>query len=143
MHVSELDASKFVFHSSFPGFKNNNRFSDSFTIGGSFSPGVNVQTFNFTLSTQPDLSDISFKSSSIELGATYASGSPITVSNKWVRRGQVIVPATVLGTLSFVISSELVGNTLTFRCYGVNQTTDSGTLTNTTVDWRLIDYSVF
>lgn len=143
MHVSELDASKFAFHSLFPGFKNNQAPSGSFVIGGSYAPGVNVQTFSFSLGVQPDLSDITFKSASIELGASYASGSAITVSNKWVKRGIVLVPATILGSLGFVIASELVGSTLTFRCYGVNSTTDSGSLTDTTVDWRLIDYSVF
>src|SRR5688572_12809744 len=117
MHVSELDASRFAFHSLFPGFKNNSVSTGSFVIGGSYSPGVNVQTFQSTLTVQPDLADISFKSASIELAAPYAGGTLITVSNKWVRHGLVEVPASTLGTLYFVVSPELVGSTLTFRCY--------------------------
>lgn len=144
MHVSELDASKFSFHSLFPGFKNNNRIEGSFVINGSYDPGVNARTFSSTLSVQPDLSDIMYKSGSIEIGAPYASGTPIVVSNKWVQRGLVAVPASGgLGTLYFVISPELSGNTLTFRCYGINNTALSGSLTDATVSWRIIDYSVF
>lgn len=144
MHVSELNASKFAFHSLFPGFKNNTISTGSFTIGGSYGPGVNTRTSSATLSVQPDLADILFKSNSIELSANYASGTPIPVSNKWVRRGSIAVPASgLLGTLYFIVAVELNGTSLTFRCYGVNQTTDTGTLTDTNVDWKLVDYSIF
>lgn len=141
MHVSELDASKFAFNSLFPGFKNNRISTGSFVIGGSYAPGVNTQTFQATLEVQPDLADISFNAASIEVG-TLAS---TIISNKWVRRGMVLVPASggSISDLGFVVSPELVGSVLTFRCFGVTSSTPGGTLTNTTVNWRLVDYSVF
>lgn len=140
-----VDLTKLILDSDYPGFHNNTKSTGSFAISGSYTAGVNVKTFQFILDVTPDLSDILFNSSSIELAATYAGGSAITVSNKWVRRGQVIVPASgpSVTSLGFIVSPELNGTTLTFRCYGVNQTVETGTLTSTTVNWRLVDYSVF
>lgn len=131
-----VDLTKLVLYTGKPAFKNNDIATGSFVIGGSYSGGVNIRTFNVSLSVTPDVADISFSASSL---ATDAGAAP---SNGWIESGYVNVPASgSTGTMPFVISPQLTGSTLTFNCYGVTTVDETGSLTNTTVSWRLVDYS--
>lgn len=135
-----IDLTKLILHTGYDAFKNNNVYTNSFVIGGSYN-GVTEKTFNFTLSSAPDIADVQFSAASMQ----YGPERPSPPANSFIDAGGVLVPASapISADMLFLVATELTGTTLTFRCFGVTTTSGSGTLTDTTVSWRLVDYSVF
>jgi hypothetical protein len=139
-----VDLTKLVFHSGYPAFKNNNRFSGSFNITGSSAGGTNQRTETVNLSFTPDMTDIIFNGPT----DTVFSSDP-RPSTGWFKQGAVWVLGNNAGAgytdypTPWVITSKLTGQLLTITATYVQTFSDALTLTSTTVYYRIVDYSVF
>lgn len=126
-------------------FKNNDEFSGSFVIGGSF----NTQTIQFAATinvpTGTDIADIMFQGRA-DGGFAFASGEP-RPNAAWFKRGSVFVRADGDGLTNsptaFLLSARIQGNTLIIIATSYKQFVANLYLTPETVQYKLVDYSVF
>lgn len=132
------DLTKLVFHSSYKAFKNNRIYAGSFNISGSVGGGINIRTHTVSLDQAPVLVDVLFNGPTNEYIRRPAGG--------WTRWGEVAVPVsypdTATDTTIWVISYRVSGSNLIFTAYNVQQFDETGTLTSTPVNYRIVDYSV-
>jgi hypothetical protein len=135
-----VDLTKLVFHSAYPAFKNNTVYTGSFTISGTTSAGVNTRTATIDLNQAPDLADIVFSGRSVQ---TYTNRP----NNAWFKKGTVEVRgdggAFVDYATPWVITSRIVGSQIIVTATSVQTFTQALTLTSSTVNYRVVDYSVF
>lgn len=118
-------------------FKNNKLYTGSFQITGSIPPGATTNTFTKTLSQIPDMVAVVFNTTSTS--SFYTTPYPNT---SWWKQGLVADDAGGLGA-RWSISWKINGTTVTFTATTVNTTTTTYTSASPTVNYRLIDYSVF
>ena len=144
-----VDLTKLVFHSGYPAFKNNNRFSGSFNITGSSASGTNQRTATFSLGLVPDMTDIIFNGASdTHWESGYGDNDP-RPDDGWFKQGYVWVRGDNGGAgyndypTPWVISSKISGTDIIILATYVQTFVDALTLTSTPVSYRLVDYSVF
>lgn len=131
------DLTKLIQDSSNKGFMNNNYYSGSFVLGGTVNPfGQTVLTYSITLSAVPDLVEFLFNKNGT---ADWGKDEFFQVST--VINGGGYTNYTVYFNVFPVIN----GTTVTFNCTSFNGfiTSGSTTISNITVNYMLIDYSVF
>lgn len=118
-------------------FKNNKLYTGSFTISGSIAPGATVKTFTKVLDQAPDMLQVVFNTTatSIYISTPYPSTG-------WWKQGIVPDDAGGLGA-GWEIAWAINGSTITFTATTVNTTTTTYTSAGPTVNYRLIDYSIF
>lgn len=128
-----------------PGFKNNDEFSGSFAINGSFNSGTRVVTKTITLPDGTDEVDIIFKGRA-NGGFAIPTDEPRS-NSAWFKRGSVFVRADGSGynnfPMRFDISARIKDNILTIQATALKQFEANLSLTSETVQYKLIDYSVF
>lgn len=145
-----LDITKLQFISSRQTYKNNARYTGSYSISGSTVSGVNLKSTSITLDKVPDLVDITFNGPS---GGAFSISDP-RPDNAWFKAigGSRGVPVYVRGDNSgagynnygtmWYLSTSLVGAVLTINMVWVQQFTAGLTLTSTPIYYRVIDYSI-
>lgn len=142
MTDSIIDLTKVIFDSRKPAFKNNNIYTGTITLGGSWTPGYNIQTFNVTLAEIPDMTVNTFQAPTDWLG------SDPRPDQFWFKDGYAWVRGDNGGAgytnypVPFRIYVAILGTTATITCTSVNQTATTLGLTSTVVHYRIIDYSV-
>lgn len=144
-----VDLTKLVFHSGYPAFKNNAKYSGSFNIGGVSAGGTNQQTTNVTLAKTPDLVDILFNGpSDTHWEGTYGDLDP-RPSTGWFKQGKIWVRGDNAGAgytdypTPWVITTSLSGLVLTITVTYVQTFSTALVITSTPVYYRIVDYSVF
>lgn len=128
-----IDLTKIIQHSSFPAFANNNIYTGTLSISGSWARGLNTRTWNIALTKNPDLMDMYF----IGPGA---DGRPSTAMFR-SGQGRISVP-TAGGTSIWDLSYTMTSPTnLQIRAYTTNQGTSAHAITSTSFTYRFVDYS--
>lgn len=139
-----IDLTKVMFDSREGAFKNNNVYTGSFVIAGSWVPGYQTVTHTVTLGAVPDMVTVTYQAPTDNSGANQ-DPRPNTVWFKdgtaWVRGDNAGAGYTNYG-VPYKLHTEINGNTATIVCSSVNQTATTLALTATTVYYRIIDYSV-
>jgi hypothetical protein len=134
------DLTKLTLHTGYPAFKNNRIYTGSFTISGTTSGGTNTRTATINLDEAPDLADIVFSGRSTE---TYTNRP----NNYWFKQGTVEVRgdggAFTDYATPWVITSRISGSSIIITATCVQTFTQVLTLTSSTVQYRVVDYSVF
>lgn len=131
------DLSKLILDTDYKAFMNNNYYSGSFVLGGTVNPfGQTVLKYPITLTTVPDITQFLFNKNGT---AEWGYDSYFSVSTVINGGGYTNYPVT------FNIFPVITGNIVTFFCTSFNGfiTSGSTTITNITVNYMLIDYSVF
>ena len=127
------DISNFILNTDTDSFKINNEYTGTVTLSGTVVAGVNIKTFNVSLTESPDLIDI------------YITGPLIGyAANSWSKRGGLLVPdnAGYGGSVFLFGSVNMNGATVTLKFNNVQQFVGTTTLTATDVNYTIIDYSV-
>lgn len=140
--MTDVDLSKVIFDSRRPAFMNNNIYTGSFVIAGSWAPGYQAVTHTVTLDEIPDIVVATYQAPTDWLGT---DPRPDTV---WFKEGYAWVRGDNSGAgynnypIPYQLYTVINGTTATITCSTVNQTATTLTLTPTTVYYRIIDYSV-
>jgi hypothetical protein len=140
-----LDLTKLQSHTGYNTFKNNAVYTGSTTISGVTTAGTNIRTFDVTLARRPDIMDVIFN------GLTDASGFGLDPrpNNGWFKKGAVWVrgdnaPAGFTNyPTPWLVYTSLNGLTLTITMLYSHTFSDMLTLTTTTLNYKIVDYSVF
>ena len=139
------DLTKLAFHSQYPAYKNNNVDEGSFTISGSAGSGVNTISATITLGTAPDLVDVLFQGDSdTAFEGTYGDIDP-RPDNGWFKKGAVWVEgdAGFIFPTPWIINYKIVGSTVVISAVYRQTFAATTTLTTETVNYKIVDYSVF
>jgi len=143
---------KLQFLSTKQSYKNNNTYRGSFSISGSTVSGYNQKTTTITLPTTPDLVDIMFNGPS---DSAFIGASDPRTDSGWFRVGGTGWGRTIYvrgdnagaGYTNYPtfwnFATSLTGTTITVTMIWVQQFTAPLTLTSTSVNYRIIDYSVY
>lgn len=134
-----VDLTSFILLSEYDAFKNNNVYTGTFNISGTFNAGTTILTYPVTLTSTPDMVDIVFN------GPTDALYD-IRPADGWFKKGLIWITGTgTLGvyTNAFEVYGVLNGSTLNITVTYVQQYLDPTTFPSTTCYYRLVDYSVF
>lgn len=137
-----VDLTKLAFHSSYSAFKNEGLVTGSFTISGTTSGGVNTRTETVDLGRSPDLADVIFSGRSSALNdrpndAWFKNVGPVYVLGDNVSEG-----FEDFETIWF-ITYKIDDSDLIITSYFPQQFTASLTLQAETINYRVVDYSVF
>ena len=141
-----VDLTKLAFHSSYPAFKNNAVYTGSFTISGNYGGGVHTITTTVPLSRIPDIVDIMYRGDSdTAFEPVYGDSDPRPDAG-WFRKGAVWANGDD-GFGGFPtpwrISYEIQGINVVIKATYVQIFTDTTTITGETVNYRIVDYSIF
>ena len=145
--MADLDLTKIQSTSLNQGFKNNDEFSGSFTIDGSFNGGSKIITKTITLPNDTDIADIIFKGRS-DGGFAFSTDNP-RPNGAWFKAGLVFVRGDDAGAgysnypVPFRVYASISGNQLTLMAAAFKQFIANLTLTSETVEYKIVDYSVF
>lgn len=142
-----VDLTKLQSTTTVPAFKNNDEFSGSFTIDGSYNSGSKVITKQITLPNGTDIADIIFQGRA-DGGFVIPTDDP-RPNDAWFKRGVVYARVDDAGAgytnypMPFLISASISGNTLTISATSFKQFIANLTITPEVVNYKIIDYSVF
>ena len=140
-----VDLTKLQSNYEYNAFKNNNERTGSFNITGTVSAVTTTLTTIVTLPFVPDLAEIMFQGQN----DSFDFGLEPRPSSAWFKRGYVYAPGTDVPAgytniaVPFLLSGELSGNTLTIRAQTFKTFVASLVLTPITVQYKVVDYSVF
>ena len=143
----ETDITKLQSITLLPGFKNNDEATGSFQISGSFNTGSKIITQDIILPDNTDIADILFKGRA-NGGFSIPTSDPRD-NNGWFKRGKVWVRGDDAGAgytnqpIPFGVYASISGNVLTIYAASFKQYVANLTLTAETVEYKVIDYSVF
>ena len=129
-----------------PAFKNNDEFSGSFNLSGTFNSTSKLITKVIDLPDGTDIADIIFKGRA-NGGFAIPTGDPRD-NDAWFKRGSVWArtddaPSYVNYPMPFRINASISGNQLTITAAAFKQFVANLTITSETVYYKIIDYSVF
>lgn len=131
---------KLIFHSNYPAFKNDAVYTGSFSLSGTTASGINDITETVPLDSAPDLLDVVFQGNS---DATF----DIRPDDAWFKKGRVWVRgdggAITNLPLPWDIGYYIDGSNLVIRARYVQTFTQALTMTAETVQYKVVDYSVF
>lgn len=145
--MTNPDLTKLQSTSLVPGFKNNDEFTGSFTIDGTFFSGSKVITKTIELPNGTDIAEVIFQGRA-DGGFVIPTDDP-RPNNAWFKRGVVWVRVDDAGAgytnypQPFLISASISGNTLTLKATSIKQFVANLTITAEVVQYKIIDYSVF
>lgn len=126
-------------------FKNNGVYTGSFVISGTMTGSSMQITRQITLPANVSIADILFQGRA-DGGFDFPTGDP-RPNSAWFKRGVVNVRANGSGYVNypmpFIIGARIDGNILTLTATTFRQFTGNLTLTAETVNFKVIDYSVF
>lgn len=139
-----IDLSKIVKGSNYPGFENTNKWSGSFTLGGTCTDRMKTITSTVNLSTSPDLLDV------VISGRRYYTGVSSRPDNAYFKVLASTMDDGLIGVpgsdheVPFIVTYSLSGSILTFTAIkpAEQYSYSSQILTDTTVYYRIIDYTV-
>lgn len=140
-----VDLTKLAIHSAYPAFKNNNVYTGSFTISGSATSGVNTQSTTIALPSAPDLIDIMFQGDSdTAFEGVYGDTDP-RPDGGWFKKGAIWVNGNAGFDFptAWIINYRISGNNVIVSATYTQTFTGTTTLTSETVNYRIVDYSVF
>lgn len=137
-----VDLTKLALHSSYSAFKNNDLATGSFSISGTTSGGLNTRTETVNLGLTPDLADVIFSGRSSPLNdrpssAWFKNVGPVYVAGDNAGEGYNDFDTT------WLITYRIDGSNLVITAYYPQQFTASLTLQAETINYRVVDYSVF
>ena len=131
-----------------PGFKNNDEFSGSFNITGNYTTQSLVITHTVTVPSGTDIADIVFQGRA-DGGFGISTGDP-RPNDAWFKRGRVWARGDSTDgsgysnhPVDFLLEASISGTTLTIKASSTRQYTGNLAITSETVQYKLIDYSVF
>jgi hypothetical protein len=133
-----MDLTKLLLHSSYPAFKNNNVFTDSFNISGTITGGVNTRSVTLDLGFTPDIADIVIGEGgeySKEIGDSFYGASRLIS----IPGTGTVTPGTI--DTPWAIGTRISGSSLVVTAYNIHQVDETVTLTSTPITIRVIDYS--
>lgn len=143
------DPSKVLFDSTLPAFKNNDVYTGSFQISGLVGGGTNIISHAVTLPNAPDMTQILFNGPSDTAWEGLFGDFDPRPDGGWFTEGAVWVRGDNSGAgyddypTAWTMSVKIVGSTVTITAEYVQTFSDTLTLTATTVNYRIVDYSVF
>lgn len=129
------------------GFKNNDEYSGSFTIGGTFYTGSKIFTKQIILPSDTDIADIIFQGRA-DGGFVIPTNDP-RPNNAWFKRGLVYarVDDSSVGydnyPQPFAIGASISGNVITISATSFKQFVANLDITDEVIQYKVIDYSVF
>ena len=138
------DLTKLQYHTGYNTFKNNSVYTGSYSITGTTVPGTNTRQFNISLARQPDIMDVIFNGAT----DTVFASDPRPAAG-WYKKGAVWVRGDNAGAgytnypTPWVVYTSLTGLTLTVTLLYSQQFTPALTLTPETLQYKIVDYSVF
>lgn len=140
-----VDLTKLKSTSLAPAFKNNDESAGSFVIGGSFNTISKIVTKTISLPDGTDEVDIMFRGRA-DGGFSIPTNNPRD-NDGWFKRGVVYVRSDGGGLtnypMPFNITARVKNNILTIEAVSFKQFVANMTLTDETVHYRVLDYSVF
>lgn len=143
----EPDLSKLHSTTIKPAFKNNDEFSGSFNISGTFNSTSKLITQVITVPDGTDIADIIFKGKA-DGGFAFSTGDP-RPNDAWFKRGAVWARTDDSGAgytnypMPFRINASISGNQLTITAAAFKTFIANLTITSEPVYYKIIDYSVF
>lgn len=140
-----IDVQKLIMLSELQGYKNNNIYTGSFNISGSYNGTSKVVNKTITLPSNVSNVDIVFKGRA-NGGFSVSTGDP-RPNSSWFKRGAVWVRGSGSGytdtPLPFEISAKINGDKLTITAASYRQFFGSLSLKTESVSYRVVDYSSF
>lgn len=130
-----------------PGFKNNDEYSGSFNISGSFSGTSKIITQSITLPTGTDIADVIFRGRA-DGGFDFPTDNP-RPNSAWFKRGVVYARGDDAGAgyvntpVDFRVYASISGNQLILTAAAFKTYIANLSLTTETIYYKIIDYSVF
>lgn len=145
--MAEPDLTKLQSTSLTPGFKNNDEYTGSFVIDGTFNTGSKIITKTITLPSGTDIADIMFQGRA-NGGFVIPTDDP-RPNAAWFKQGRVWARVDDAGAgytnypQPFLVYASISGNQLTLYAASFKQFVANLTISPETVNYKIVDYSVF
>lgn len=142
---------KLGLYTKLPGFKNNKVYTGSFVINKALSGPVTFQNNLIMLDREPDLLSIQFRGPIDTTGSGPPSQRP---ANSWFQLMNEAEYVTALSydplwgpfvpaPVSWMLATEITGKQVNIIAMMPKQYSDNPSYNAITVDYRIVDYSVF
>lgn len=138
-----IDPTNFVLNSSYNTFKNNTEYTGSFNISGTFSGPAKIIAHSFSVDDPTDIIDVLFMGPEKD-PYRYAPGT-----GNWFKRGAVVTLGDDAANgysdepVPFFLDSSIDGTIVTLTARAAKTFVADLSLDTITVNYKLIDYSVF